>query len=312
MEFMYQPRSWRTTLLRPASWVYGVLVRLWHLAFDAGLRKPVRVPGAKVISVGNVVVGGSGKTPVVMYLANQALTHGATVAVLSRGYGRRSKEIRSFDSRQLPPVEEVGDEPRLIARRCPGATVWVGSNRVDLAQRAVAQGATVLILDDGFQHRQLARDVDVVVDGGEGNGLLLPAGPLREPASARRRATHIWGRDGRHGDFEAQHRLVGLRGPDGVVEPPEVLQGRAVVLLLGVARPELVVAAVKALGALVRATHACADHHLFSAQEIDRAQREASGAWLVTTEKDAERLPSGSAHVLILDVQVTKGPELFW
>lgn len=301
----YGPPTWRTWLLAPAALLYGLIVRIWHLAFDLGLRRAIKIPGATVISVGNLVVGGSGKTPVVIHLTNAALAKGHRVAVLTRGYGRTSTNVSSFTVAALPRVEDVGDEPRLIARRCPGATVWVGADRVDLARRAVAAGANLLILDDGFQHRRLARDVDLLVDAGLGNGWMLPAGPLREPASGRSRATHIWGRDGRTGDVEARHHVSAVRTPEGTVLPLTALRGQPVVLLLGVARPDLVRSSVESLGATVRAEHAFPDHHLFTPAELATAG--APDAWLLTTEKDAERLPLGAAHVLILDVEVTRG-----
>lgn len=308
----YRPRPGLLLLLVPLAWAYGVGVRLWHGLFDLGLRRPVRVAGARVISVGNLVVGGAGKTPVVIELARRALGAGHLVAVLSRGYGRASGAVRSFSAAALPPVVEVGDEPRLIARRCPGVTVWVGPDRVALARRAVAAGATVLLLDDGFQHRRLARDEDVLVDGGAGNGWLLPVGPLREPSSARRRATLIWGRDGQPGDVEARHALRRVRGPDGREEPAEVLRGQRVVALSAIARPDRFAAALRALGAEVVAERAFGDHHVFSARELAAVTQLASrhGARVVTTEKDAERLPDGlDAWVAVLEVEVLRGEE---
>lgn len=292
----YGPRSLVTWALLPASWVYGLGARAWHLAWDLGLRRPERIEGAQVISVGNLVVGGAGKTPVVILLAQEALTAGKRVAVLTRGYGRTDRELRSFDASALPPVELVGDEPRLIARRCPGVTVWVGADRLESARRAVAAGAQVLLLDDGFQHRRLARDVNVLLDGGDDNGLLLPAGPLREPASARRRATEVW-RRGVDVVFEA----TGVRAPAGSELPISALRGQRVVLLLGVARPGRVVETVHALGADVVTVFSYGDHHRFSEseQEAARERSAAEGAWLLTTEKDAERLPEGAAHVLL-------------
>lgn len=306
LDTWYGPPTALTWLLAPLSLLYGLFVRAWHLLFDLGLRKPVRVEGAQVVSVGNLVVGGSGKTPVVIHLATEAARRGFRVAVLSRGYGRTSRAPRHFTAGALPPVTEVGDEPRLIARRCPTATVWVGADRVALARDAAAAGANLLILDDGFQHRRLARDVDLLVDGGVGNGWLLPAGPLREPASGRRRATHVWGRDGHAGDIEARHLVAKVRGPGGDLLS---LESRRVVLLLGVARPDLVERTTAGLGAVVVAVHAFPDHHVFTAAELARAAQESATheALLVTTEKDAERLPEGVAHVLLLEVQVTKG-----
>ena len=302
----YGPPTPLTWLLVPLSVVYGLLIRGWHLLFALGLRKPVRIEGAKVVSVGNLVVGGAGKTPVVMHLANEATRRGFKVAVLSRGYGRSSTELLSFTGKDLPPVSEVGDEPRLIARRCPGVTVWVGTDRVALARCAVAQGAELLILDDGFQHRRLARDFDVLVEGGLGNGWMLPAGPLREPVAGRKRATHIWGRDGLPGDVKAAHRITRVRSPMGEAVS---LQHQSVVLLLGVARPDLVERSVIGLGATIVNRHLHADHHVFTPVELAAAQADAKAknAWLVTTEKDAERLPERAAHVLVLDVQVLEG-----
>lgn len=295
-----------TWLLAPFALLYGLVIRGWHLAFDLGLRRAERIEGVKIVSVGNLVVGGAGKTPVVMHLANEAVKRGFRVAVLSRGYGRSSADTRSFTSQNLPSVAEVGDEPRLIARRCPSVTVFVGADRVALAKQAASQGFNLLILDDGFQHRRLARDIDVLVDAGLGNGWMLPAGPLREPASGRKRATHVWGRDGTPGDIQARHTITRVKSPEG---EDISLAGKQVVLLLGVARPDLVKQSVTTLGATIAATHAHADHHVFSTAELESARAEAKeqGALLVTTEKDAERLPEKSAHVLVLDVELVSG-----
>lgn len=307
----YQGARW-PLLLVPLSLVYGVLARLWHLVFDLGLRKVHRVEGARVISVGNLVAGGAGKTPVTIFLAQRALDRGHTVAILTRGYGASHRAgVRAFTAGDLPPADEVGDEPRLIARACPVVTIWVGGDRVESARRAVASGATLLLLDDGFQHRRLHRDVDLLVDAGEGNGWPLPAGPLREWPSARRRATHIWGRDGRPGDFEARHALMSFVDERGERHPLHALRGVPVVVLTGIARPDRLVAQLSELGAHVIAVHAYADHHRFTDTELVHAQDVARRhqARVVTTAKDQERR-AFAAIVVEQAVVLERGAEL--
>ena len=283
MRFWYAPLGWQAVLLWPLSLVWSLVTRLWHLGFELGLRTPTRVEGANVISVGNLVAGGAGKTPVVIHLANEAVKQGHRVAVLTRGYGRTASHALAFTSQHLPALSEAGDEPRLIARRCPGVTVFVGADRVASARAAVSGGATLLILDDGFQHRRLARDVDLLVDSGVGNGLVMPAGPLREPSSGARRATHVWRR--------GEHFTSSVTSYRDAAGQAQSLTGKEVVLLLGVARPDLVRASVEAAGAKVTKLFACADHHVFTADELAAAR--SSGPLVLTTEKDAERLPEG-------------------
>src|SRR5882672_10105973 len=167
--------------LRALSPLFGMSVRSRHWLYAHGWRRPVRV-AAPVIVVGNISVGGTGKTPLVIWLAGRLAGLGLPVAVVSRGYGRLGRR-GVVPLQATSSADDVGDEALVIGRRaqCP---VYVGSDRVRAAQAAIAAGAAVVIADDGLQHLRLARDAEVaLIDSqrGFGNGALLPAGPLREP-----------------------------------------------------------------------------------------------------------------------------------
>jgi tetraacyldisaccharide 4'-kinase len=306
--------------LSAAALAFGAAVRVRNALYDRGALAVRRVEGARVISVGNLAVGGTGKTPVVIYLADRLVQAGQKVAVLSRGYGRTVRASMRVTGDCA--VAAVGDEPLLIARRCPSVPVWVGPDRFELALRARAEGAQVLLLDDGMQHRRLARDAEIVVVDGAGafgNGWMLPRGPLREPPSALSRASLVWIRevdphvaiDGWSGaTVRALHRPTFVRGPDGSRAPANALYGRRVYALAGLARPERFRKTLEGLGADVAGTAFLADHHAFTAAELGAAavSAKAASAEIVTTEKDAVRLPPGfSCSVVELEVQVMEG-----
>jgi tetraacyldisaccharide 4'-kinase len=308
------PAPWLST----AAALFGAGVALRGLLYDHGLLTPARVEGLRVLSVGNLTVGGTGKTPAVAWLAAALAARGARVAVLSRGYGRR--ERRALRVEPAHSAAEVGDEPLLLARALPGVPVYVGPDRVQLAHRARAEGADWALLDDGFQHRRLARDVDlVVVDAASpfGNGLLLPAGPLREPVSAARRATAVWLRCDRADApvpapwahlpvIRAAHLPGAVLDPAGARHPLAVLAGRRVLAFAGLARPRGFFASLSALGAEVVQARAFADHHAYSREELKRLAGEASrlGAQCITTAKDAVRLPQGALDAWVLEQRV--------
>ena len=231
--------------------------------------------------MGNLAVGGAGKTPVALAIAERLLEAGRRPAVLSRGYGatRGDDRVVADGERVLLDAAAGGDEPVLLARRLPGLRVLCGPDRARLAARAVALGADVLLLDDGFQHRRLARDLDVVVVDASnpwGNGHCLPFGPNREPRSALRRAGLVWLT---HADRASPDALAALRAlalgatgrapvesrhaprdlADGLLArsfPLAGLAGRRVGLLTGVARPGSVRRTVESLGATVVAAFA--------------------------------------------------------
>lgn len=171
------------SLLQPLSWLYDAVIRLRRNAFSRGWLTTYRV-GRPVIVVGNLTVGGTGKTPLVIWLARQLTARGSKVGIVSRGYGSRSGEEPRLVSAGSS-WQDVGDEPLLVSRRT-GCVTIVGRDRVAAASALVEQGVDVIIADDGLQHLRLARDCEIVViDGarGFGNRRMLPAGPLREPVS---------------------------------------------------------------------------------------------------------------------------------
>lgn len=176
--------AWLSALLAPAAALYGALVALRRLIYAAGLRRSESLP-VPVVVVGNLVVGGAGKTPVVLALVQALRSAGWTPGVISRGYGGGNRLARAVREQDDPA--DCGDEPLLIRRRA-GAAVWVGADRVRAGRGLCAAHpeVDVIVADDGLQHLRLQRAVDViVVDGrGLGNGRLLPAGPLRAPAPA--------------------------------------------------------------------------------------------------------------------------------
>jgi tetraacyldisaccharide 4'-kinase len=278
--------------------------------YDRGLLRSVRVAGARVISVGNLTVGGSGKTPAVIHLATLLSAAGCRVFVLSRGYGRRNRSTVIFRAADAPSWEDAGDEPLLIARRCPGVTLMVGADRAALALEATRRGAEIILLDDGFQHRRLHRDLDLlVVDGavGFGNGRLLPRGPLREPLSNLRRAGLIWLVESANQSppsFEmpvvrVRVRPTALLDASGAEAPFESLRGRRVIALAAIARPQRFIATLESLGAEVVERRLLPDHAPLTPQHFAAPD----GTLLITTEKDFARLPPGASPVARLRVE---------
>ena len=293
---------------------YAAAVAAKNAAYEQGWAEAKRLRWP-VVSVGNLSVGGSGKTPVVIRLAQLLKADGIAADVLSRGYGRSGAGVERVDA--SGDAARYGDEPVLIARAA-GVPVYVGASRYDaglLAERDPA-GAGIHLLDDGFQHRKLARDLDVVVlhasDFVEG---LLPAGRLREPLSALKRAQVVVLREEDRG-LEAELRRRKIAAQVWVQSRKLAVEsdmGR-VVAFCGIARPEEFFAGLKAQGVDVAATRAIGDHQKYSAAEIARLARmlkEHGADCFVTTEKDAARLTddqrrrleeTGPVHVARLEI----------
>jgi tetraacyldisaccharide 4'-kinase len=308
-----------------ASLLFGATVAMRRKVYAAGLVRPARVP-CPVISVGNLEVGGTGKTPFVLLLLAKLRARGIRGAVVSRGYGARTSRREPTAVDPDGRAEDFGDEPILIARKS-GVSVVVCVDRRRGAELAIGKlGAQAIVLDDGFQHWRLARDLDLVMLDARapfGNGRLLPAGTLREPRSALERAqllvlnhgpsepgpialpSDLAGRP----SVEVRVRAEALREADGATEPIAWLRDRRVALLAGIAHGDRFEATVRALGARVEQTDFLRDHqpireHLLS--EVSSRARAGGVERILITEKDAARigrLPKNDPALMVVSIE---------
>jgi len=309
--------------LTPLSWAYRAGLAL--SASDAGAVRLSR----PVISVGNLSVGGNGKTPLVIELARRFAAAGRRVAVISRGYGRRTRGVRAVHAPggPAPSADEAGDEPALVSWRCAAAAVVVGEDRVAAGGEAIARySPEVVVCDDAFQHRRLARDLDLVAvhaGRGFGNRRLLPRGPLREAVSALKRASLLVFTHARGEPAEALIRRHGV--PDGLPALACDLVPEGLVSLAGgeslpvhpgpwvgacaIADPEGFARSCREAGAELAGWVAFPDHHFLD--DADRARLSSRvlahrARGLVVTEKDLVRLRGWTPGfpVLALRLQV--------
>ena len=297
--------------LWPASLLYRLLVALRRLAYRSGALPAVRLPVA-VIVVGNIVVGGTGKTPLVLWLASRLKRCGWKPGILSRGY--RGGAAAPMAVAASSPADLVGDEPLLLARNS-GCPVWVGRDRVKAASELLAAHpeCNVLILDDGLQHYRLARDIEIAVEDarGEGNGLLLPAGPLREPASRR---VDAWIANSAPPGMHSPSFRMDLRGDAfrGVAAPhPRVAAAafacKKLHAVAGIGNPKRFFEHLAQLG-LATVNHAFPDHHAYTASDLDFGDCEA----LLMTEKDAVKCEAfAREHWYALQVEAELAPAFF-
>ena len=270
-------------MLRALSVLYGAVVRMRRAAYRHGWLRVHRV-GVPVIVVGNITVGGSGKTPLVIALVEYLREQGWSPGVVSRGYGRRSRS--QCDVRADTSPEEGGDEPVLIARRC-GVPVVVDADRVAAARRVVELGSDIVIADDGLQHYRLHRDFEIEVVEAErrfGNARLLPAGPLRELSSRRSDMRITNATDASTNEWpEWWFHLVGdtLVGDGGNTRLLETLSGKRVHAVAGIGNPQRFFDSLHARG-LETVQHAFADHHAYSPGDLQFDET----LPIVMTEKD--------------------------
>ncbi|MBK1695469.1 tetraacyldisaccharide 4'-kinase [Chromatium weissei] len=274
----------RIALLLPLTWLYCAIVVARRWSYQRGWLKSVRLP-VPVIVVGNLTVGGTGKTPLVLRLAERLQEYGKTPAILTRGYGGAARHWpqvvhSNSDSAQL------GDEPVLLARRS-GCLVIAGPNRVAAGQLALQLGCDIVLTDDGLQHYRLARNVEIALIDGErglGNGHCLPAGPLREPPARLVSVDLLL----YHGGTERQPQMhliadmaVNLRQPT-LTRPLADFRGQRVLAVAGIGYPQRFFNSLIALGLNIE-PRPYSDHHRFTAAELAQ--------WpplpVLMTEKDA-------------------------
>ena len=303
-----QPENYQrgatSTLLEPFTVPYGIAARIKNYAYDRRWLAPQKLSWP-VISVGNLSVGGSGKTPLVLLLSDLLSQRGWNIDVLSRGYGRSSKTVARVDDAGTP--EEFGDEPLLMARH--GLSVYVGPRRYDAGQLAEKEAVTdsansrgLHLLDDGFQHRKLAREIDIVLlQHADLHGQLLPAGRLREPLSGLRRADICVLRAE---DADLSQRVLQLMGQPSdpahiwILERQTTLPFDAASISNALAFCAIGDAAgffngLKRTGVTLQNTIAFRDHHVYTAADISRlktAAKRSGATCFVTTEKDSVRL----------------------
>jgi tetraacyldisaccharide 4'-kinase len=312
---MRAPEFWWTDPARPAlaARLLAPLAALTAAATARRVARPGHRPGVPVISVGNLSVGGTGKTPTVIALVERLAARGIAAAVLSRGYGGRLAGPLRVDP-ATHTAAEVGDEPLLLSAFAP---VYVARDRAAGAKAAEAAGARLLILDDGHQTPGLARDLAIVVvdaEQGFGNARCLPAGPLREPVAAglaRADLVLVLGPRAAQAAFAARWgAAVPVPWLTGHLAPLRTgmdWRGAALLAFAGIGRPEKFFATLRALGADLRGAVALDDHAPLPPALLARLVADAAvcGAQLVTTEKDAVRLPPAfRAQVLTLPVRL--------
>ena len=335
-------------ILLVLSFLYRAIVSFRVSFFRSNVFRSHRI-GCPVVSVGNLTVGGTGKTPVVEKLARDLASRGRKVAILSRGYKsvkRRGQAAAGTSARVvteggalLLDSKAAGDEPFMLAKNLRGVAVVVDRDRVECGRHAVSTlGSDLLILDDGLQYLKLHRRHDIVLIDREapfGNEFLLPRGTLREPPAHLRRATHILITKCDGSDLtslherirkynrtapiiECRHRPVELQDlSSGEILPLESLKGLRAGALSAIASPESFEQGLRRLGVQLELTQSFADHHRYSRREMDRfikrcARRGVS--CILTTEKDAVRMPRLAnqelpIRYLRIEIEILQGQE---
>jgi tetraacyldisaccharide 4'-kinase len=294
-KFWYRSRSWQAILLSPLGVLYA-----WATARRQKNARPSQID-IPVICIGNLNVGGTGKTPTTIAIAQMLTSRGIAVHIVSRGYGGFLQAVTQVDPRSHR-ADETGDEPLLMAAFAP---TWVANERVEGARAAQNAGADVILLDDGFQDPSLNKNLAiVVVDAarGFGNGRCLPAGPLREPVHVGLKRADVVISIGepeaqsqfREGSADQVGRIAHLTASLKPIEMGMPWAEGRYLAFAGIGDPEKFFATLRGLGAPLVRTVALDDHQKLARPMIQRLMKEAQSmnAQLVTTEKDAARLPA--------------------
>lgn len=296
------------SFLQGLSLLYRSGVRLRNFAYDQSVLKAIKA-SAVVVSIGNIVAGGTGKTPLVRRLAAE-LSSDSKVAILSRGY--RSEVEKTGEIVQIEfeeKVERCGDEPFWLASKLPEASVWVGKNRCLSAELAVGAGAKILILDDGMQYRKLVRDVEIVVMDGEdlfGKGYFLPRGLLRD-SPMRLKKTDLIVVNGAKNLLEVESEIRKYTASPIVFMQMKLsadLKNRRVGIFCAIGKPEKFMESVRACGAHVVATYFKSDHDSFTPEDLEAFAKRSGADLLICTEKDWVKIPAGfKTHLPILALE---------
>ncbi|TKB58534.1 tetraacyldisaccharide 4'-kinase [Ferrimonas aestuarii] len=296
-------------LLLPFNLLFIAIATLRKWAFALGLKKQQKLP-VPVIVVGNLSVGGNGKTPVVLHLVELLARQGRRVGVISRGYGGQSDSWPQWVDANSTP-RQVGDEPCLIVQRT-GVPMAVGPDRIAAAKLLLERAQVdVIVSDDGLQHYRLGRDIELVVVDGErrfGNGFRLPMGPLREPKGRLKSVDAIICNGGQapSGEFAMTLSPSALTAVDGGAQQPDLTQGA--VAMAGIGNPPRFFEALTQQGITLNSQHGFGDHHPFTESELGQLAQ--APVPLLMTEKDAVKCRSfAKAHWFYLPVTANLSEE---
>ncbi len=331
-------------LLWPVSLIYGLVVKVRRSSYRAGSLKGA-APECPTISIGNLTTGGTGKTPIVMMIAEALTAQGKRVGILSRGYRSKAESrgiVFEAETATQANLDKVGDEVAMMAAKLPRCIFGVGRDRSANARRLVSDyGVDCLILDDGFQHLRLKRDLDIVaIDAGAefGNGMLLPSGPLREPISALRFADVVLltrtedvpldllqKLQRRIESFVAKESIFRLRTQiasvsDFVTRQPVVWESKRLWLFSGIGNPYAFSSLVHFSGGGIFGHSIFPDHHPFTGSQTEVLRSMLTDKkidLLLMTEKDAARLPAeafrpGECGVVEIGLEFAERSDIFW